>query len=134
MKNSLKYPTCNVNGMLCLADNPSWTNASSIAPCKCLDTCESIIIRSIERRVSADNFDTKVEYMIILPRIIIKREVLFDYIDLIVSLGGSLALFLGFSFLSGVELIFFVLEFVIEVVIALVEHIVWRRSGRVHPL
>lgn len=48
-------------------------------------------------------------------------------------MGGSLALFLGFSYLSGVELIFYVLEFVIEAFMVFVEFIMWHSSSRVHP-
>lgn len=128
---SQKYPICNVSGMICLAEHKTWTNISSISPCKCPDTCESIIITTLERKVAQDNFDTKVEYSIVLPKTIIKREVLFDYIDLIVSLGASLAFFLGFSFLSAVEIIFFVLEFLLELAISLVQYMQWKKSGEV---
>lgn len=115
--NSKKFPICNVSGMICLTEHESWTNISSISPCYCPDMCETILITNLERKVATDNFDTKVEYLIVLPRTVIKRGILFDYIDMIVGLGGSLALFLGFSFLSGVEIIFFMLEFVLDIFI-----------------
>lgn len=41
------------------------------------------------------------------PIIRYKREVLFGWVDLLVSFGGIAGLFLGFSLLSGVEIIYF---------------------------
>lgn len=41
------------------------------------------------------------------PIIRYKREVLFGWVDLLVSFGGIAGLFLGFSLLSGVELVYY---------------------------
>lgn len=41
------------------------------------------------------------------PIIKYKREVLFGWVDLLVSFGGIAGLFLGFSLLSGVEVIYY---------------------------
>jgi acid-sensing ion channel, other len=41
------------------------------------------------------------------PIIRYKREVLFGWVDLLVSFGGIAGLFLGFSLLSGVEIIYY---------------------------
>ncbi|XP_065174084.1 sodium channel protein Nach [Atheta coriaria] len=41
------------------------------------------------------------------PMIKYKREVLFGWVDLLVSFGGIAGLFLGFSLLSGVEIIYY---------------------------
>lgn len=41
------------------------------------------------------------------PIIRYKREVLFGWIDLLVSFGGIAGLFLGFSLLSGIEIIYY---------------------------
>lgn len=41
------------------------------------------------------------------PIIRYKREVLFGWVDLLVSFGGIAGLFLGFSLLSGVEVIYY---------------------------
>ncbi|KAL1374195.1 hypothetical protein pipiens_018234 [Culex pipiens pipiens] len=49
---------------------------------------------------------------IVFPKRRVKRSVLFSLSDLIVSFGGAAALFLGCSFLSGVEFIFFFLEYI----------------------
>lgn len=47
-----------------------------------------------------------VEYLT-WPIIRYKREVLFGWVDLLVSFGGIAGLFLGFSLLSGVEIIYY---------------------------
>lgn len=41
------------------------------------------------------------------PIVRYKREVLFGWVDLLVSFGGIAGLFLGFSLLFGVELIYY---------------------------
>ncbi|XP_063230877.1 uncharacterized protein LOC134535629 [Bacillus rossius redtenbacheri] len=41
------------------------------------------------------------------PMLRYKREVLFGWVDLLVSFGGIAGLFLGFSLLSGVELLYY---------------------------
>lgn len=41
------------------------------------------------------------------PIIRYKREVLFGWVDLLVSFGGIAGLFLGFSLLSGIEIIYY---------------------------
>lgn len=38
-----------------------------------------------------------------------------------VGFGGAVALFLGFSFLTGVELIYFVIEYLLELIINLIK-------------
>uniref|UniRef100_A0A8W7PW77 Uncharacterized protein n=1 Tax=Anopheles coluzzii TaxID=1518534 RepID=A0A8W7PW77_ANOCL len=58
--------------------------------------------------------NSKLETQIIYPRMRMKRDVLFDISNLIVSLGGGAALFLGCSFISFVEVIFFVLEYITQ--------------------
>lgn len=47
-----------------------------------------------------------VEYLT-WPIIRYKREVLFGWVDLLVSFGGIAGLFLGFSLLSGVEIVYY---------------------------
>lgn len=52
-----------------------------------------------------DSF-VNIEYLT-WPIIRYKREVLFGWVDLLVSFGGIAGLFLGFSLLSGVEVIYY---------------------------
>jgi acid-sensing ion channel, other len=53
-----------------------------------------------------DQFYMHIEFLT-WPIIRYKREVLFGWVDLLVSFGGIAGLFLGFSLLSGVEIIYY---------------------------
>lgn len=53
-----------------------------------------------------DFFFVTVEFLS-WPIIRYKKEVLFGWVDLLVSFGGIAGLFLGFSLLSGIEIIYF---------------------------
>lgn len=68
-------------------------------------------IYSIAHRIVADSTNPE-DYRVIIefltwPIIRYKREVLFGWVDLLVSFGGIAGLFLGFSLLSGVEIIYY---------------------------
>lgn len=53
-----------------------------------------------------EDFRVNIEFLT-WPIIRYKREVLFGWVDLLVSFGGIAGLFLGFSLLSGVEIIYY---------------------------
>ena len=53
-----------------------------------------------------DNERINIEFLT-WPIIRYKREVLFGWVDLLVSFGGIAGLFLGFSLLSGIEIIYY---------------------------
>lgn len=53
-----------------------------------------------------DESYVNIEYLT-WPIIRYKREVLFGWVDLLVSFGGIAGLFLGFSLLSGVEIVYY---------------------------
>lgn len=53
-----------------------------------------------------ENERIKIEFLT-WPIIQYKREVLFGWVDLLVSFGGIAGLFLGFSLLSGIEIIYY---------------------------
>lgn len=55
---------------------------------------------------STDESYVNIEYLT-WPIIRYKREVLFGWVDLLVSFGGIAGLFLGFSLLSGVEIVYY---------------------------
>lgn len=115
-------PCCNPAGFECLLDFkwPHW--ASHI--CKCQDTCEELrySVHSIKRSVWESQFHEEGEQVpesstsssfrwdVIPPKVRIKREVLFSFEDLLVSIGGTMSLFLGISILSIVQLLFFIFE------------------------
>lgn len=50
--------------------------------------------------------DLEIEF-VSLPMVRYKREVIFGWVDLLVAFGGIAGLFLGFSLLSGVEILYY---------------------------
>lgn len=65
----------------------------------------NIIYRTADPSKPLDTY-VNIEYLT-WPIIRYKREVLFGWVDLLVSFGGIAGLFLGFSLLSGVEIIYY---------------------------
>lgn len=69
------------------------------------------IISNLNYRLKPDSdkredFSINIEFLT-WPIIRYKREVLFGWVDLLVSFGGIAGLFLGFSLLSGVEIVYY---------------------------
>jgi hypothetical protein len=62
--------------------------------------------RMVPESNKREDFHVSIEFLT-WPIIRYKREVLFGWIDLLVSFGGIAGLFLGFSLLSGVEIIYY---------------------------
>ncbi|XP_050099386.1 sodium channel protein Nach-like [Anopheles aquasalis] len=104
-------PICRVANLPCLSEyTDNITNIHSCQSCElgCLNTVYDIekyskIIRTEEEQQEAQ---VTIEYLT-WPIIRYKREVLFGWVDLLVSFGGIAGLFLGFSLLSGVEIMYF---------------------------
>ncbi|XP_050094010.1 uncharacterized protein LOC126576749 [Anopheles aquasalis] len=124
-------PACKPAGLYCLAINferwyPPATN------CSCMPLCESVTYQQVSvRRKVVEQANSKLETLIIYPRMRMKRDVLFDISNLIVSFGGCAALFLGCSFISFVEIVFFVLEYLFQRLHAIyVQRQQHRRTGR----
>ncbi|KFB43292.1 AGAP005516-PA-like protein [Anopheles sinensis] len=101
---------CNPTGLYCLSLNNWYTFNNT---CICPQLCESLSLRqvSVKKKV-LEQANSKLETQIIYPRMRMKRDVLYDLSNLIVAFGGSAALFLGCSFISFVEVAFFILEYV----------------------
>uniref|UniRef100_A0A2S2P5V4 Uncharacterized protein n=1 Tax=Schizaphis graminum TaxID=13262 RepID=A0A2S2P5V4_SCHGA len=56
----------------------------------------------------SDQIDEPLEISFVSwPMVRYRREVLFGWVDLLVAFGGIAGLFLGFSLLSGVEIIYY---------------------------
>uniref|UniRef100_A0A1I8N4R5 Amiloride-sensitive sodium channel n=1 Tax=Musca domestica TaxID=7370 RepID=A0A1I8N4R5_MUSDO len=99
---------CGLNDLDCLTDyRNNITNIKDCMQCElsCSKTVYNIekLIKNIER---PDAPGVLVEFLT-WPIIRYKREVLFGWVDLLVSFGGIASLFLGFSLLSGVEIIYY---------------------------
>uniref|UniRef100_A0A182QIP4 Uncharacterized protein n=1 Tax=Anopheles farauti TaxID=69004 RepID=A0A182QIP4_9DIPT len=103
--------SCPPAGLHCLSRNHAgWYESKN---CTCQPLCESISFKQVlVKRKVLEQANSKLETQIIYPRMRMKRDVLFDISNLIVSLGGAAGLFLGCSFISFVEIMFFMLEFV----------------------
>ncbi|XP_055611981.1 sodium channel protein Nach-like [Uranotaenia lowii] len=106
----VKLPYCNAEKLSCL--NRYLVNITAIDDCQhCELGCQNTVY-DIEKysKVMITEATKKpivaIEYLT-WPIIRYKREVLFGWVDLLVSFGGIAGLFLGFSLLSGVEIIYF---------------------------
>uniref|UniRef100_A0A6E8VML3 Uncharacterized protein n=1 Tax=Anopheles coluzzii TaxID=1518534 RepID=A0A6E8VML3_ANOCL len=105
-------PSCTPAGLYCLGKQfKAWYKTN----CTCQPLCESVSFKqALVKKTVLGQANSKLETQIIYPRMQMKRDVLFDISNLIVSLGGGTALFLGCSFISFVEVIFFVLEYITQ--------------------
>ncbi|KAK4875187.1 hypothetical protein RN001_011609 [Aquatica leii] len=101
---------CKITELSCIADHIK--DIESIDRCSCHLGCfntvydvEKLIVHSTE---DSDEVNRELEAEFVSwPMVRYKREVLFGWVDLLVSFGGIAGLFLGFSLLSGVELIYY---------------------------
>lgn len=103
---------CTAQELSCLARYAK--NITQITDCRqcelsCLNT-----VYDVDKLSKVSNTEStheggayiNVEYLT-WPIIRYKREVLFGWVDLLVSFGGIAGLFLGFSLLSGVEILYY---------------------------
>lgn len=87
-----------------------WKAQQNVSPsyctsCSCCSCVTQFICLRLNNDASAATY-INIEYLT-WPIIRYKREVLFGWVDLLVSFGGIAGLFLGFSLLSGVEIIYY---------------------------
>ncbi|XP_073844889.1 pickpocket 25 [Musca autumnalis] len=104
-------PVCDIKGMLCLSKQ-NWPHS---VKCNCLNLCQEAQFIGVQTTLQKDD-STKFERTIIvklfLPRMAMKRRVVFSTDQLIMSFGGAIGLFLGASFISIYGLLFVLSEFV----------------------
>lgn len=106
----IKY--CKIEHIACLKEKKG--NITSLKGCgdcelSCLNTVYDIekFTKTMLSEATAENEQKcSVEYLT-WPIIRYKREILFGWVDLLVSFGGIAGLFLGFSLLSGVEIVYY---------------------------
>ncbi|XP_055681879.1 sodium channel protein Nach-like [Lutzomyia longipalpis] len=107
-----QVPYCTAQELSCLSRYAR--NITQITDCRqcelsCLNT-----VYDVDKLTKVSNAEStheggayiNVEYLT-WPIIRYKREVLFGWVDLLVSFGGIAGLFLGFSLLSGVEILYY---------------------------
>nr|NP_001259646.1 pickpocket 23, isoform D [Drosophila melanogaster]AGB95488.1 pickpocket 23, isoform D [Drosophila melanogaster] len=101
-------PMCSIKDFDCLDEFKS--NITNIKDClQCELSCSKTVFnidKLIKMSDRPESLGVLVEFLT-WPIIRYKREVLFGWVDLLVSFGGIASLFLGFSLLSGVEIIYY---------------------------
>ncbi|XP_037035697.1 sodium channel protein Nach-like [Bradysia coprophila] len=100
-------PICNAAGLYCLSKSDWYSRG-----CKCYPLCDSLkfVRLSSEKVYYSTAYSRLVEVNVIFPKVRIKRQIIFSIYGLIVSFGGGAAFFLGCSFLSSVEIVFYICE------------------------
>ena len=126
-------PVCSIKGMLCLA-HEHWPEA---AQCNCPNLCEEESYISMQTMLQKDvskeilkkkkrknlktmlfsfqesiTFEKTIIVKLFLPRMAMKRRVVFSSDQLIMSFGGAIGLFLGASFISIYGLMYVLSEYV----------------------
>uniref|UniRef100_A0A6E8VR77 Sodium channel protein Nach n=1 Tax=Anopheles coluzzii TaxID=1518534 RepID=A0A6E8VR77_ANOCL len=97
-------PPCTVAGLHCLQQHPGW---SSDADCKCLKSCTDVgyyvaslsktqwyVVRTAEGGIPFTH-KASLRWEILQPKTRLRRVLIFSYEDLLVSVGGAIALFFG---------------------------------------
>ncbi|XP_037301160.1 pickpocket protein 28 [Manduca sexta] len=108
-------PACSPAGMSCLAKYSQQLASIAGVRCVCNPQCLDIVFREIAIKDTIWDqgiFATRGSgrYTIQAPRSRYTREIVFHFQDLVVSFGGAAGLFLGASFISLVEIMYFGLE------------------------
>ncbi|KAI5631548.1 amiloride-sensitive sodium channel domain-containing protein [Phthorimaea operculella] len=104
------YRVCTIRELECIANN--FAQITDVTKCSCELGC-SHTVYEVEKLSEIDTgkgsgATTSLETEFVSwPMVRYKREVLFGWVDLLVSFGGIAGLFLGFSLLSGVELVYY---------------------------
>ncbi|KAM7344424.1 pickpocket 3 [Cochliomyia hominivorax] len=117
-------PSCNPAGFECLLDFkwPVW----ALHICKCPNTCiemeyslqtvkkSSWGVSNLDDSGKSDVVTSSFRWELIPPKVRMRRDVVFSFEDLLVSFGGTLALFLGVSILSLIHLIYVLAERILK--------------------
>ncbi|XP_077294206.1 pickpocket protein 28-like [Arctopsyche grandis] len=106
---------CDAKGMSCIGRNMEIliNIPANLAKCSCVPQCTEINYMPYSKKLSLWNasrisvFDIKatVKFALKTPKILMHKDLIFTFEDLIASIGGTSALFLGISFLSVVEIL-----------------------------
>ncbi|EFA10172.2 sodium channel protein Nach [Tribolium castaneum] len=101
------YKHCSLLQLSCIWENLD--SIKSVDRCFCNLGCSNTVYE-VEKLTEAtgDSGRNELEARFVSwPMVRYKREVLFGWVDLLVSFGGIAGLFLGFSLLSGVEILYY---------------------------
>ncbi|PSN51115.1 hypothetical protein C0J52_07973 [Blattella germanica] len=107
-------PVCNVRGMRCLGYHKDTLISLSLPGhphiCNCLPVCDDVtfFLENMKSYEGLFNKGLNLQWrMENFPRMRVKRDMIFGFADLWVSIGGTGGLFLGCSVLSVIEIIYF---------------------------
>ncbi|XP_045514063.1 sodium channel protein Nach-like [Pieris brassicae] len=104
------YRYCTIRELECIAQHAK--TITDVTRCNCELGCTHTVyevekLTAIDASKSSATTNSLETEFVSWPMVRYKREVLFGWVDLLVSFGGIAGLFLGFSLLSGVELIYY---------------------------
>ncbi|XP_066246539.1 sodium channel protein Nach-like [Euwallacea similis] len=102
------FPHCNVSSFQCISTHMQ--EIKDVSKCDCQLGCRNTVYEVETQKIKSESAldENKIEIgFVSWPMVRYKREVLFGWVDLLVSFGGIAGLFLGFSLLSGVEIIYY---------------------------
>ncbi|XP_075144777.1 pickpocket 15 [Haematobia irritans] len=114
-----KYPDCDRAGLLCLEKlsliRPDarnllpWTNSKY--SCECLPSCNEIDFKVVfDHQMAYNETNDNMTIHVVMPEFATeryRRQALRTRLDIVVTIGGILGLFLGASILSGIEFIYY---------------------------
>ncbi|CAH2002114.1 unnamed protein product [Acanthoscelides obtectus] len=101
---------CDIHGLICIAEKLE--EIQNLDHCHCYLGCSNTVYEVEKLDALGTGRDeiwksTLTCKFVSWPMVKYKREVLFGWVDLLVSFGGIAGLFLGFSLLSGVEIVYY---------------------------
>ncbi|VVC41222.1 Hypothetical protein CINCED_3A010987 [Cinara cedri] len=101
------YKYCDLDGLICIGKH--LVQITSGLACSCELGCMNTVYEVEKLQdAQAEQIEEPLEISFVSwPMVRYRREVLFGWVDLLVAFGGIAGLFLGFSLLSGVEIIYY---------------------------
>ncbi|XP_065170058.1 acid-sensing ion channel 5-like [Atheta coriaria] len=114
---------CDLSELLCVAKySKEITRPPTELGCNCPEPCDFIKYLAEAPKVTMweyGYFDQRLTFRwgLLPPTTKYHRDIIFGFDDLIVSIGGTLALLLGVSFITAMEIIFFVIHLIIVVLL-----------------
>ncbi|KAK9731145.1 Amiloride-sensitive sodium channel [Popillia japonica] len=109
---------CDLKGLLCVAEHVQYLlQPASKLGCDCPQPCNIIAYLPQSPKITlweSGYFDQRITFRwgLLPPTTKYRRSILFGFEDLVVSFGGIVALFLGISFISIIETIFFLIRII----------------------
>ncbi|XP_049769341.1 uncharacterized protein LOC126108113 [Schistocerca cancellata] len=104
---------CDIKGMVCLHEHEEEmvTLPEGLTDCHCLPRCSERHYYPLDYKLlDNDNLGGAALYrwsVTQFPRVNLRKDVLFTFVDLLVSFGGAASFFMGCSILSLVELVYY---------------------------